>query len=117
MRKIREAYDKVVWGHMEKIGKGTRANYNPDKKTLTFCFSRGPQTSAEQLKKLRETLLGELKELGYVGKMKYNGEVIADNVEPEDVVLNRINHQLKIRLSKKGSAEKEKNASDQPTNI
>ena len=114
---MRETDDKVVWGHTEKIGKGTRANYNPDKKTLTFCFNRGPETSSEQLKKLRETLLGDLKELGYDSHMKYNGEVIADNVEPDDVALERKNHQLKIHLSKKGSGNKEKNDSDQPLNI
>ena len=53
--------DKVIWGHVEKIGKGTRANYDPDKKTITFCFKRGEETSGEQLRKLREQLMNELK--------------------------------------------------------
>lgn len=90
---MRETTDKVVWGHVEKIGKGTRANYEPAKKTITFCFKRDEQTTSEQLRKLRETLMNELKELGYNSRMKYNGEVIADNIEEQEVVLLRKNHQ------------------------
>ena len=113
---MRDSSDKVIWGHVEKLGKGTRANYDPDKKTITFCFKRGPQTSSEQLRKLREVLMNELKELGYSSRMKYNGEVLADNIETEDVVLVRKNHQLLIQLNKKQSAaDKEKDLSKEPT--
>jgi hypothetical protein len=59
--------------------------------------------------------MNELKELGYVSRMKYNGEVIAENIAEEDVVLTRKNHQLSICLNKKGSAAKEKNTSEQST--
>ena len=112
---MRESTDKVVWGHVEKIGKGTRANYEPAKKTITFCFKRGEDTSSEQLRKLRETLMGELKALGYTSRMKYNGEVIAENVEEQEVVLTRKNHQLVIQLNKKGSGKEEKEDSEQST--
>jgi len=113
---LRDSSDKVIWGHVEKLGKGTRANYDPDKKTITFCFKRGSQISSEQLRKLREVLMKELKELGYGSRMKYNGEVLADNIETEDVVLVRKNHQLLIQLNKKQSAaDKEKDLSKEPT--
>ena len=112
---MREPIDKVIWGHVEKIGKGTRANYEPDKKTITFCFKRDAETSSEQLRKLREHLMGELKALGYNSRMKYNGEVIAENVEEQEVVLIRKNHQLVIQLNKKGSGKEEKDTSEQPT--
>ena len=113
---MKDDTEKIVWGQVEKIGKGTRANYDPDKKTLIFCFKRGPQTSGEQLRKLRETLMGELKELGYASRMKYNGEVIVENIESEDAVLTKKNHQLTIRLNKKQSAaEKEKDLPKEPT--
>jgi hypothetical protein len=112
---MRETTDKVIWGHIEKIGKGTRANYDPAKKTITFCFKRGEDTSSEQLIKLRESLMSELRELGYNSRMKYNGEVIADNVEEQEVVLVRKNHQLKIQLNKKGSGKEEKDVSEQST--
>src|SRR5208283_439355 len=111
---MRDESDKTIWGQVEKLGKGTRANYDPDKKTITFCFKRDPQTSGEQLRKLREKLMNELKELGYISHMKYNGEVIAENIENEDVVLVKKNHQLVIHLNKKGSDDK-KDASEQPT--
>jgi len=110
---MRESTDKVIWGHVEKIGKGTRANYEPNKKTITFCFKRDAQTSSEQLRKLRETLMNELRELGYSSRMKYNGEVIADNIEEHEVVLERKNHQLMIQLNKKGSGKEEKNESEE----
>jgi hypothetical protein len=110
---MRESSDKIMWGRVEKIGKGTRANYDPDKKTITFCFTRNPQTTSEQLKKLRELLMSELKELGYNSRMKYNGEVIADNIQTEDVNLEAKNHQLTIHLKKKQTDEKEKNTSEQ----
>ncbi len=109
-----ETSDKVVWGQVEKIGKGTRASYDPDKKTLTFAFKRGPDTSSEQLRKLREQLMQELKELGYNSRMKYNGEVVADSIESENLVLTQKNHKLMIRLNKKQPENKEKDDSEQP---
>jgi len=112
---MRDSSDKTIWGHVEKLGKGTRANYDPDKKTITFCFTRDPQTSSEQLRKLRELLINELKELGYPSRAKYNGEVVADNIEKEDVALVKKNHQLIIHLNKKQSGDKEKDVSEEPT--
>jgi len=112
---MRDENDKTIWGQVEKLGKGTRANYEPDKKTITFCFKRGPETSGEQLRKLREALMKDLKELGYMSHMKYNGEVIAENIEAEDAVLVKKNHQLVIHLNKKGTGEKEKDTSTEPT--
>ena len=113
---MRDESDKTIWGHVEKLGKGTRANYDADRKTITFCFKRDPQTSGEQLRKLRELLMNELKELGYASRMKYNGEVIVDNIGEEDVVLVKKNHQLIIHLNKKSSEEdKRKIVSKEPT--
>jgi hypothetical protein len=96
-----------MWGQVEKLGKGTKANYDPDKKIITFCFNRSPQTSSELLRTLRERLIKELRELGYDGRMKYNGEVIVDNVAEEDVVLVKKNHKLIIHLNKKQVGEKD----------
>jgi len=110
---MKDPVDKVVWGHVEKVGKGTRANYESEKKTITFCFKRNSETTGEQLRKLREQLMNELKELGYVSRMKYNGEVIAENIAEEDVVLTRKNHQLSIHLNKKGSSVKEKDSTSE----
>ena len=98
--------EKIEWGKVEKIGKSTKASYDSEKKVLTFCFERGPQTSSEALRRTREILMGELKELGYVNRMKYNGEVVAENVEEADVVLVKKNHKLLIRLNKKQAQEK-----------
>jgi hypothetical protein len=56
-----------------------------------------------------------LKELGYTSRMKYNGEVIAENIETEDVVLVKKNHQLIIHLNKKGSGDKEEDVSKELT--
>jgi hypothetical protein len=112
---MRDTSDKTIWGRVEKLGKGTRANYNPDKKTITFCFNRDPQTSSGQLKTSRELLIKEIKELGYTSRMKYNGEVVVDNIEQEDVALVKKNHQLIIHLNKKQSADKEKDLSKEPT--
>jgi hypothetical protein len=92
---------KIEWGHVEKIGKGTKANYDSQNKALTFCFARGPQTTSEDLRKSRELLMNELKELGYASRMKYNGEVVVDNVEETDVVLVKKNHKLSICLNQK----------------
>src|SRR3990170_4600562 len=105
---MREITDKTIWGRTDKIGKGTRANYDPDKKTITFCFNRDPHTTSNQLKTLRERLMIELKELGYTSRMKYNGEVIADNIEQENVTLVKKNHQLTIHLINKLILDKEK---------
>ncbi len=104
---MRESNEKTIWGQVEKIGKGTKANYDADKKTLTFCFNRSPHTTSEVLRKLRERLMEELKELGYASHMKYNGEVIVDNVAEEDVVLVKKNHKLIIHLNKKQAEEKD----------
>lgn len=90
-----------MWGQVEKIGKGTKANYNPDRKTITFCFKRNPQTSSETLKTQRELLMKELKELGYNSRMKYNGEVVVDEIAEEDVILVKKNHKLTIHLNKR----------------
>ncbi len=104
---MRDANEEAVWGQVEKIGKGTKANYDPAKKIITFCFNRSPDTSSDLLKKSRERLMQELKELGYVGRMLYNGEVVVDNVAKEDVVLEKKNHKLLIRLNNKQTKEKE----------
>jgi hypothetical protein len=98
---LREPTEKLEWGQVEKIGKGTKANYNAEKKVLTFCFNRGPETSGEILRVSREHLMKELTELGYVSRMKYNGEVVVDNVQESDVVLVKKNHKLAIHLNKK----------------
>jgi hypothetical protein len=104
---LRDSNEKRMWGQVEKLGKGTKANYDPDKKIITFCFNRSPQTSSELLRTLRERLIKELRELGYDGRMKYNGEVIVDNVAEEDVVLVKKNHKLIIHLNKKQVGEKD----------
>jgi hypothetical protein len=103
---MRNSSQKMIWGQVEKIGKGTKANYDPDKKIITFCFNRNPQTSGEKLRKSREQLMKELKELGYASRMKFNGEVIVDNITEEDLVIEKKNHKLIIRLNKKQTGEK-----------
>ena len=112
---MRDSNDKIVWGQVEKIGKGTRASYDSDSKAITFCFTRNLQTSSEQLRNLREALMNELKELGYISRMKYNGEVVVDNVEKEDVLLVTKNHKLMIHLNKKQSAKKQNGTSEKLT--
>ena len=112
---MREPSEKIMWGHVEKLGKGTRANYDPDKKTVTFCFTRSPETSSDQLKILRELLMKQLKELGYDSRMKYNGEVVVENIANEDVVLVKKNHQLIIQLKNKQIEDEEKEKSTEPT--
>ncbi len=104
---MRGSNEKSMWGKAEKLGKGTKANYDPNKKIITFCFNRSPQTSSEHLRTLRERLMKELKELGYNSHMKYNGEVIVDNITEENVVLVKKNHKLIIHLNKKQVEEKE----------
>ena len=112
---MRDSSDKTIWGHVEKLGKGTRANYDPDKKTITFCFIRDPQTSGGQLKILRELLMKELRDLGYASRMKYNGEVVADKIESENVALVKKNHQLMIHLNNKNQTADKKDVADEPT--
>jgi hypothetical protein len=107
--------EKVLWGQVEKIGKGTRANYDPYKKTITFAFTRCPETSTEKLKTLRGRLVNELKELGYSSFVKFNGEVVADKIEAENVVLVKKNHKLIIQLKNKQSQDKENATSKGPT--
>ena len=108
---MRETTEKLEWGQVEKIGKGTKANYNSEKKVLTFCFNRGPETSSELLRASREHLMKELTELGYISRMKYNGEVVVDNVQETDLVLVKKNHKLMITLNNKQD-EKFKSSSE-----
>ena len=98
---MRDTSNKTIWGIMEKFGKDTLANYNPDRKTITFCFSKNSKT-------LRELLIETLKELGYAGYIRNNGEVVSENVEKEDISLIKKNHQLIIHLNRKPSGDKEK---------
>ena len=98
---MRETTEKLEWGKVEKIGQGTKANYNSEKKVLTFCFNRGPETSSEILRIAREHLMKELTQLGYLSRMKYNGEVVVENVKESDVIMVKKNHKLVIRLNKK----------------
>jgi len=108
---LRDSSEKTIWGQVEKVGKGTKANYDPDKKIITFCFNRSPQTSSQLLRTSRERLIEELRELGYVGRMRYNGEVVVEDVSGEDVVVVKKNHKLMIHLNKKQVGEKEKDPS------
>jgi hypothetical protein len=98
---LKEPTEKLEWGQVDKIGKGTKANYDSKSKVLTFCFNRGPNTSSESLRVSRELLMKELKELGYSSRMKYNGEVLVEGVLETDVVLVKKNHKLIISLNKK----------------
>jgi len=98
---LRESTEKITWGQVEKIGKGTKANYDSAEKTITFCFDRGPQTSSELLTKERMLLVRELRDLGYDSRIKSNGEVVVDKVAEENVVLVKRNHKLIIHLNKK----------------
>ena len=103
---MKDSNEEAIWGQVEKIGKGTKANYDPVKKTITFCFNRSPEASSEILKKSRDRLIQELKEIGFVSRIKFNGEVVVDNVVKEDVILEKKNHKLIIRLNKKQTEEK-----------
>ena len=103
---MKDSNEEAIWGQVEKIGKGTKANYDPEKKTITFCFNRSPEASSDLLKKSRDRLTQELKEKGWASRIKYNGEVVVDNVAKEDVVLEKKNHKLVIRLNKKQTVEK-----------
>jgi hypothetical protein len=103
---LKESTEKLEWGQVEKIGKGTKASYDSKFKVLTFCFNRGPNTSSESLRVSRELLMKELKELGYSSRMKYNGEVLVEGVLETDVVLVKKNHKLTITLNKKQAEER-----------
>ena len=109
---MRDSNEKGIWGQVENLGKGAKANYDSGKKIITICFNRSPQTSSELLRTSREHLMKELKELGYECRMKYTGEVIVDNIAEEDVVLVKKNHKLIITLNKKQVGEKEKDPSE-----
>ena len=109
---MRELTEKLEWGQVEKIGKGTKANYDSKSKVLTFCFNRGPSTSSDSLRASRELLMKELKELGYTSRMKYNGEVLVEGVLEEDVVLVKKNHKLTISLNKKQVAKEPSSTSE-----
>ncbi|HUW47360.1 MAG TPA: hypothetical protein VMW36_01280 [Patescibacteria group bacterium] len=104
--------EKTMWGKVEKLGKGTKANYDPDKKIITFCFNRSPHISSDLLRTSRELLMKELRELGYDGRIKYTGEIVVDNIAEEDVVLVKKDHKLVIHLNKKQIGEKEKDPSE-----
>ena len=109
---MRDSNEKRIWGQVEKLSKVTKANYDIDKKIITFCFNISPQTSSELLRTSRELLIKELRELGYDGRMKYNGEVVVDNIAEEDVVLVKKDHKLIITLNKKQVGDKEKDSSE-----
>jgi len=109
---LRESTEKLEWGQVEKIGKGTKANYDLKSKVLTFCFNRGPNTSSESLRASRELLMKELNELGYSSRMKYNGEVLVEDVLETDVILVKKNHKLTISLNKKQAEEKPNSPSE-----
>jgi hypothetical protein len=103
---LNDLNEEPVWGQVDKIGKGTKANYDPVKKTITFCFNRSPQASSEILRKSREKLMQELKELGFANRIKHNGEVVVDGIAKEEVALEKKNHKLIIRLNKKPNEQK-----------
>jgi len=105
---VKDLKDKAeaVWGTVEKIGKGTKANYDSVNKTITFCFNRSAETSSDILRNYRQQLVEELKERGFASRMKPNGEIVVDNISKEDVVLEKKNHKLVIRLNKKQTEEK-----------
>ncbi len=98
--------NEAVWGQVEKIGKGTKANYDSVRKTITFCFNRSAETSSDILRNSRQQLIEELKERGFASRMKPNGEIVVDNIAKEDVVLEKKNHKLIIRLNRKQTGEK-----------
>ena len=109
---MRDSNGKTMWGRVEKLGKGTKANYDSDKKIITFCFNRSPHISSDLLRTSRELLVKELREWGYDGRIKYTGEIVVDNIAEEDVVLVKKDHKLVIHLNKKQIGEKEKDPSE-----
>ena len=98
---MKDSDKETIWGKVERIGNGTKANCYSEKKTITLCFNRSPEASSDILKKSRERLIQELKEQGFVSRVKYNGEVVVDNIAKEDLVLEKKNHKHTIRLNKK----------------
>ena len=112
---MREPIDKVIWGHVEKLGKGTRANYEPDKKTITFCFKRDEETSSEQLRKLREQLMNELKTAGLCQSHEIQRRSNCRKHRRTRCGSDQEKSSTLIRLNKKGSGDKEKDVSEQPT--
>jgi hypothetical protein len=102
---LKDTDEEIMWGQVENVGKGTKASYNPTKKTITFAFNRGPDKSGEILRAQREKLMKQLRDLCYPSRMAYNGEVVVENVTEEDVVLEKKNHKLIIHLNKKLTAE------------
>ncbi len=58
--------------------------------------------------------MDELKQLGYLSRMKYNGEVIVENVDEENVALEAKNHKLVIHLKPKQPEEKPESNEQQP---
>ena len=110
---MRESTDKPMWGQADKIGKGTKVNYDPANQTITFCFNRGPEMTSEDLRRSREKLMSDLKKLGFASRMKYNGEVLVENIAETDIVLTKKNHKLIIHFNpKQPEAEKEKTTSE-----
>ena len=99
---------KQYGAKLKKSAKAPKQTTTLTKKPSLSAFNRDPQTSSEQLRTSREPLMKELKELGYASRMKYNGEVIVDNIEKEDVVLVKKNHQLIIHLNNKRSGKRKR---------
>jgi hypothetical protein len=58
---VKDSNEKSMWGQVEKLGEGIKANYDPDKKIITFCFNRNSQSSSELLRTLRKRLIKELR--------------------------------------------------------
>ncbi len=110
---MRDTDDKPLWGQVEKVGKGTKAVYDPAKKTITFAFKRGPDATSETLRASREKLMRELRDIGYPNRMSYNGEVLVENLVEGEVVVEKKNGKILIRLNKRQTAEeKAKSASE-----
>ena len=111
---MRDTDDKPLWGQVEKVGKGTKAAYDPVKKNITFAFNRGPEASSELLRAAREKLMRELRDLGYPSRMSYNGEVLVENLAEGEVVVEKKSGKVLIHLNKRlTSEEKAKSASGQ----
>ena len=56
----------------------------------------------------------QLKDIGHASRMKYNGEVVVENVTAEDVVLVNKNHKLMIHLNNKLTSEKKDSTESPP---
>ena len=111
---MRDIDDKPLWGQVEKIGKGTKAAFDPAKKTITFAFKRGPEATSELLRASREKLMRELKDIGYPSCMRYNGEVLVEKLAEGEVLVEKKNGKVLIHLNKRQTPEeKAKNAPEQ----